>query len=71
MRRKNVYQNQYVCVVEKKTCMLNTSAGLKPVTSIIHDGFNNYKLHIATPKIKGANNASVQMASYIIHHFII
>jgi hypothetical protein len=37
-----------------KNCMMNTSVGLKLVTSSICDRFNNYKLHIATPKIKGA-----------------
>jgi hypothetical protein len=55
----------------KQTCLMNTIVRLKLVTSSICDGFNNYKLHLATPKTKGANNASVQMAPYIICHFII
>jgi hypothetical protein len=52
----------------QKTCMMNTSVGLKLVTSSICDRFN--KLHIAATKIKGAYNASAQMAPYIICHFI-
>jgi hypothetical protein len=50
---------------------MNTSVGLKLITSHIPDGFNNYKQHKATPKIKGADNASVQMTPYIICHLII
>jgi hypothetical protein len=55
----------------KKTRLMNTSFGLKLVTSSIRDGFNNYKLHIAKPNMKRAENASVQMAPYIIRHFIV
>jgi hypothetical protein len=55
----------------KKTCFMNTSFGLKLVASSIRDGFNNYKLHIAKPNMKRADNASVQMAPYIIRHFIV
>jgi hypothetical protein len=40
-------------------CMMNTSVGLKLVTSSIRDGFNTNKLHIDTPKIKRANNMYV------------
>jgi hypothetical protein len=50
---------------------MNTIVEIKLVTSSIRDGFNNYKLHLATPKVKGANNASVRMAPYIIRYFII
>jgi hypothetical protein len=50
---------------------MKTSVGHKLLISSIRDGFNFNKLHIATPKIKGANDASVKMAPYIIHHFII
>jgi hypothetical protein len=52
-------------------CLLDTSVELKLITSSIHDGIDSYKQHIATPKIKGADNASVQMSPYIIRHFII
>jgi hypothetical protein len=45
--------------------------GLKLVTSSIRDGFFNYKLHIANPNMKGADNVLVQMAPYIIRHFIV
>jgi hypothetical protein len=55
----------------KKTCIMNNSVGIKLVTSSIHDRFNTYKLHIATPKIKGANNVYLKMAPYIIRHYII
>jgi hypothetical protein len=55
----------------KQTFLMNTSVGLRLVTSSISDGLNTYKLHFATPKTKGANNAFVQMEPYIIHHFII
>jgi hypothetical protein len=41
------------------------------VTSSIRYGFNNYKLHIAKPNMKRADNVSVQMAPYIIQHFIV
>jgi hypothetical protein len=50
---------------------MDTCVGLKLVTSTIRDGFNSYKQHIAIPKIKGADNASVQMVPYIIRHFIV
>jgi hypothetical protein len=55
----------------EKTCLMNTSFGLRLVTSSIRDGFNNYKLHISKPKMKRADNASVQMAPYIIRNFIV
>jgi hypothetical protein len=55
----------------KQTCLMNTSVGLKLDSSSIREGFNNYKLHLATPKTNGANDASVQIAPYIIHHLII
>jgi hypothetical protein len=55
----------------KKTCLMNKSFGLKLVTSGIRNGFNNYKLHIAKPNMKRADNASVQMAPYIIRYFIV
>jgi hypothetical protein len=51
-------------------CLMNTSFGLKLVTSSIRDGFNNYKLHISKPKMKRADNMSVQMTPYIIRRFI-
>jgi hypothetical protein len=54
-----------------KICLMSTSFGLKLVTSSISGGFNNYKLHIAKPNMKRADNASVQMAPYIIWHFIV
>jgi hypothetical protein len=50
---------------------MNTSFGLKLVTSSIHDGFNTYKLHIAKPNMKRDDNGSVQMTPYIIRHFIV
>jgi hypothetical protein len=52
-------------------CLMNTSFGLKLVTSSIRDGLNNYKLHISKPKMKRADNASVQMAPYITRYFIV
>jgi hypothetical protein len=55
----------------KHICLMNTSFGLKLVTSSIHDGFDNYKLHIAKPNMKRADNASVKMTPYIIHHLIV
>jgi hypothetical protein len=55
----------------KKTCLVETSVGLKLVASSIHDGFNSYKLHIATPTNKGAANILVQMTPFIIRHFIV
>jgi hypothetical protein len=50
---------------------MNTSFGLRLVTSSILDGFNNYKLQILKPKMKRADNALVQIAPYIIRHFIV
>jgi hypothetical protein len=55
----------------EKSCRMNTSFGLKLVTSSIRHGFNNYKLHILKLKMKGADNVSVQIAPYIIRHFIV
>jgi hypothetical protein len=55
----------------KKTCLINTSFGLKLFTSSIRNGFNNYKLHIVKPNMKRADTASVQMTPYIIRHFIV
>jgi hypothetical protein len=55
----------------KKTCLMNTSFGLKLVSSSIRDGFNNYKLHIVKPNMKRSDNVSVQMAPYIIRHLIV
>jgi hypothetical protein len=42
--------------------LMNTSFGMKIVTPSIRDGFNDYKLHIAKPNMKRADNASVKMA---------
>jgi hypothetical protein len=64
-------QNRCVCFVGKYICLMNTSLGLKLVTSIIRDGFNNYKLQIVKPNMKREDSASLQMAPYIIRHFIV
>jgi hypothetical protein len=52
-------------------CLMNTSCGLKLLSSSIRNGFNNYKIHISKPNMKRADNASVQMAPYIIRRFIV
>ena len=55
----------------QKVCLIDSSVGLKLVTKSIREGFNNYKLHISKPNVKGRDNASVEMAPYIIRHFIV
>jgi hypothetical protein len=55
----------------ENTFIMNTIFGLKLVTSSIRDGFNKNKLHISRLNMKRADNASVQMAPYVIWYFIV